>query len=428
MMADMSLGTETERPAGGLTDLSRWMSMPPLTRRRLLRGAGRGGLGLAAAALLAACGADEAPQGSAGSSPSTMPPVAGELTVAQWPLYIDRAKGGHRPTLEAFEAESGIAVDYHERISDNQQFFASLVPIFQAGDGTGWDLITLSDWVVALLVEQGWIEALDWSLLPTVQQNLLPGFRDPAYDPDNAHSVPWQGGVTGIAYYPDLVGGPITAFADLWDPKLAGHVGMLTEMIDTMSLTLLSLGIEAQTATLDDAMKAQERLIEQRDAGIVRQYYGQDYIDDLVNKNTWASMAWSGDVFYWKYLGGVPDLEFVVPAEGGLLWATPLEIPALAEHPHDAHLFMDFFYRPEIAVQVTDWVLYMTPVEGVRELMLSKAEELKGADRAYYETLADSPLLFPPVNLADANLHEYKTFTGAEYERWAEIFEAVKSS
>ena len=393
-----------------------------LTRRQLLRGAGRGGLGLAALAFLAACREDAATPSAGSASPTALPPLAGELSVAQWPLYIDRAKGGHRPTLEAFQAETGIEVSYRERINDNQAFFAQLVPLFQAEASTGYDLIALSDWVVALLSEQGWIESLDWSLLPTVGENLLPAFRDPAYDRDNAHSVPWQGGVTGIAYYPDLVGGQITAFSDLWDPKLEGHVGMLTEMVDTMTLTLLSLGIDPQTATLDDAMKAQERLIEQRDAGIVRQYYGQDYVDDLVNKNTWASMAWSGDIFYWKYIGGAPDLEFVVPEEGGVIWATPLEIPALAEHPRDAHAFMDFFYRPEVALQVTDWVLYMTPVKGVQELMVEKASALKGADRAYYETLAQSPLLFPPDDLAAANLFEYKVFDGAEFERWAEVF------
>jgi spermidine/putrescine transport system substrate-binding protein len=430
MMTGMSFRTDDGTPDRSSLDLARWMSAPPLTRRELLRGAGRGGLGLAAAAFLAACGGDEGSPSAPGSSPSptTLPPIAGELSVAQWPLYIDRAKGGRRPTLEAFQAETGIEVAYRERINDNQAFFAQLVPLLDAGHETGWDIIALSDWVVALLVEQGWIQGLDKSLLPTVGANLLPAFRDPQYDPDNAHSVPWQGGVTGIAYYPDLVGGQITAFSDLWDPKLAGHVGMLTEMVDTMSLTLLSLGIEPQTATLDDAMRAQERLVEQRDAGIVRQYYGQDYIDDLVNKNTWASMAWSGDVFYWKNLGGATDLEFVVPEEGGLLWTTPLEIPALAEHPRDAHLFMDFFYRPEIAVQVTDWVLYMTPVDGVRELMLEKAAELTGAERAYYETLAESPLLFPPEDLSAANLHEYRAYSGEEFERWAEVFEVVTSA
>ncbi len=191
--------------------------------------------------------------------------MAGELSVAQWPLYIDRAKGGRRPSLEAFQRETGIRVDHREIINDNYAFFAKLVPLFEAGEPTGWDIIALSDWVVGLMVERGWLLPLDRSLLPTVDANLLPAFRDPAYDPGNAHSVPWQGGVTGIAYYPELVGGRITAFADLWNPRLEGRVGMLTEMVD-----------------------------------------------------------------------------------------------------------------------------------GVREIMLQKAEELKGADREYYETLANSPLLFPP--------------------------------
>lgn len=407
----------------------------PVSRRRLLRGAGRGALGLGAlGALLAACGeeAERAPgateaSGAPEASP-TLPAVAGELSVAQWPLYIDRAKGGRRPTLEAFEQEYGIEVEYREVINDNQQFFASLVPLFQAGQETGWDLIALSDWVVTRLVRGGWIQELHWDRLPTVDANLLPAFRDPAYDPGNAHSVPWQGGVTGIAYDPNRTGFEIRRIADLWDERLAGHVGMLTEMVDTMSFGLLLLGIDPLEATLDDAVRAQEKLLEQRDAGIVRNYFGQDYIDALVQGNTWASMAWSGDVFYWKYLGGAPDLEFVVPEEGGILWTTPLEIPVLAEHPTDAHLFLDFFYRPEIAVQVTDWVLYMTPVAGVQELMAQKAEEATGGTKRYYETLATSPLLFPPEDPRAANLYQYQALSEEDFLQYAELFSAVMNA
>jgi spermidine/putrescine transport system substrate-binding protein len=400
---------------------------PIISRRDLFRVAGGAGAAAALAALAAGCGDDSDP-GAAPSPSNGLPAVAGELSVAQWPLYIDRAKG-QRPTLEAFERESGIEVTYDETITDNQAFFAKLLPMFEQGRPTGFDLIALSDWVVNLMRGPGWIEPLDRSALPTVQANLLPAFRDPAYDPGNAHSVPWQGGVTGVAYWPDLVpGGEIAAFSDLWDERLAGHVGMMTEMVDTMSLTLLSLGIDPQRATLDDAARAQQRLIEQRDAGIVRQYVGQGYIDDLVNRNTWASMAWSGDIFYYKYLGGADDLEFVVPEEGGMLWTTPLEIPALAEHPADAHAFMDFYYRPEIAVQVTDWVLYMTPVAGVQDLMREKAQRGSDANRRYYETLAESPLLFPPEDLADANLHEYKALDADEFEAYNELFLEVTNT
>lgn len=404
-------------------DLQRWLDRP-LSRRRVLRGAGRGALGMSAlAAFLAACGSEE-PRVRPAQSP-TLPPVAGELSVAQWPLYIDRASGGRRPTLEAFEAEHGVEVSYRERISDNQQFFAQLVPLFQSGQDTGWDLIALSDWVVGLMREQGWIQPLHHDRLGHVRDNLLPAFRDPAYDPSNLYSVPWQGGVTGIAYDPTKTGFEIRRFEDLWDDRLAGHVGMLTEMVDTVSLTLLMQGVEPTDATLDDVDAAVAKLVEQRDAGVVRGYYGQNYTDDMANGNTWATMAWSGDVFFYKYLGGAPDLEFVVPEEGGLIWVTPLEIPAGAQHPTDAHLFMDWYYRPEIAVQVTDWVLYMTPVRGVQDLMREKAATSRGADAAYYETLAESPLLFPPDDPAEANLHQYRAYDGETFQAWAERFGTV---
>jgi spermidine/putrescine transport system substrate-binding protein len=424
-----------EGTSGGIDDMEnrfdRWMQSPPpthsphrLSRRQVLRSAGIGALGLSLASILAAC-ADDAgsPVGSAAAS--TLPPVAGELSVAQWPLYIDRDHGA-RPSLEAFTEESGIDVNYREVIDDNQQFFASLIPFFQAHQVTNWDITALSDWVVNLMRQQDWIEPLDWSALATVDANMLGAFRDPAYDPGNAHSVPWQGGVTGIGYHPDKVpGGKIERFSDLWNPALEGHVGMLTEMVDTMTLTLLMMGVDPQAATIDDAERATEKLIEQRDAGIVRQYVGQGYIDDLVNGNNWASMAWSGDIFYYKYIGGSPDLEFVVPAEGGVIWTGPLQIPAEAEHPADAHAFMDFYYRPDIAAMVTDWVLYMTPVDGVRDIMREKATTLTGADARYYETLADSPLLFPPDDVASANLSLYKAFDGEEFEAYSELFQQV---
>src|SRR4029453_17367389 len=137
---------------GKLTDRSTtWMDRS-FSRWQLLRGAGRGGVGMAAAAFLAACASAEAPA----AAPSTLPPLAHQLAVAQWPLYIDRAKGGHRPTLEAFQSKYDIDVTYREIINDNQEFFAKLVPLFQADQPTGWDLITLSDWVVTRMNRGGW--------------------------------------------------------------------------------------------------------------------------------------------------------------------------------------------------------------------------------------------------------------------------------
>jgi spermidine/putrescine transport system substrate-binding protein len=214
--------------------------------RRVSRRAFLGQAGLAALALAAGCRVSPpARREEEGASP--LPPEAGELVIAQWPLYIDEG------TIPAFEAETDIEVRYREVIADNQEFFATISAQLSEGAPTGWDLTALSDWVVAKMIRLGWLVPLDHSLLPNVRANMGEAFRDPPYDPGNAYSVPWQAGITGIGYNPKLTGRRITHFADLWDPAFAGHVGMLTEMVDTMNLTLLSLGIDPQEATVDDA-------------------------------------------------------------------------------------------------------------------------------------------------------------------------------
>jgi spermidine/putrescine transport system substrate-binding protein len=86
---------------------------------------------------------------------------------------------------------------------------------------------------------------------------------------------------------------------------------------------------------------------------------------------------------------------------------------------------MDWYYRPEIAAQVTDWVLYMTPVDGVQDIMREKAATSTGADQKYYETLSESPMLFPPDDPSTANLHEYHTYDTETYQAWAEKFGTV---
>ena len=102
-------------------------------------------------------------------------------------------------------------------------------------------------------------------------------------------------------------------------------------MVDTMNLTLMSLGVDIQNATDDDVQRAKEKLLQQRDAGIVRQYYGQDYTRALAEGDVWATMAWSGDVLQLQLAN--PDLRFVVPEEGGILWVTPMELLARRSTP-----------------------------------------------------------------------------------------------
>jgi spermidine/putrescine transport system substrate-binding protein len=379
---------------------------------------GQTGAASALAAVLASCGIDSAQEraGSDRDAPRELPPLAHELKIAQWPLYIDKK------TVPRFEQESGIDVTYKEVINDNQEFYGTISEPLAAGKETGWDLIALSDWVVSKMNRAGWLESLDHSLLPSVTSNLGDAFRDPPYDPGNAHSVPWQGGITGIAYNTEFVDSEPTRFEDLWDPSLRGHVGMLTEMVDTMNLTLLTLGVDPQEATVADAARAQERLLEQRDMGIVRGYYGNDYINGLARGDLWASMAWSGDIFWLSQ--DRPEVRFVVPEEGGILWTTPLEMPKGAQHPRDAHAFLDFVYQPQIAANITEWVGYITPVPKVKGILLERARAADKADASFLRGLAESPLVFPSPEI-EAKLHSYKVLSTDEEREWNELFQQV---
>lgn len=392
-----------------------------VTRRDLLRRMGIAAGAMSVTAFLAACGVEgtsengngDAEQEQEGPSLAGREP-AGQLDFANWPLYIDRAKG-KRPTIEDFQEATGIKVNYKEVIDDNESFFGTIREPLANGQAVDWDLIVVTDWLIAKMIRLGYLEELDHELLPRFEANAGQVYKDPSYDPGNTYSVPWQSGITGIGYNPKLTKREITSFEDLFDPAFKGKVGMMTEMRDTMNLTLLGLNVDPQDATVEDAEKAAQKLTEQREAGIVRDYYGNDYADALAREDLWVTMAWSGDVFQLQFDN--PDLQFVVPDEGGILWVDNMAIPKGAEHPVDAHMFMDFVYDPEIAAQIAAWVNYIAPVPAAQDI-------LKQAKDNYTKTVANSPLVFPTPEMEE-RLHHYKDLDEEEEEVWNELFGAV---
>ena len=383
-----------------------------VTRRDLLRWAGRGSLSLGAMAFLAACGVQG--QRRRGPRLEPLPPKAGELQMANWPLYIDKAKG--RPvTAQTFEERFDVDMTYEEVIDDNEAFFGTIREPLAQGEPTGWDLIVVTDWLVAKMVRLGYLEQLHHEELPTATANLADRFRDPGYDPGNRHSFPWAAGITGIGYDVSLTGRELTRVDDLFDPEWAGRVGLFTEMRDTFGLLLLSQDVVPEEATVDDVQRAQQKLLDNRDK--IRGFYGNEYADQLATGSLAVSMAWSGDVFALQQDN--PNLRFAVPDEGAMRWTDNMVIPAGAEHPTDAHLFMDFVYDPRIAANITEWVWYESPVEGVQAVIQEDAQE----DRSL-RALARSELVFPSPEVEE-NLYRYKSLDEEEEQAWNELFQEV---
>lgn len=385
------------------------------TRRDMLRHLTVG----AGALTLVACGTEgTAPPETAEDEETdelTTTEKNGVLNFANWPAYIDKAKG-KSPTIEQFQEASGIKVNYKEVINDNLSFFGTIREPLANGQPTEWDLIVVTDWLIGKMARLGYLETLDHALLGNFEANAGEIYKDPSYDPNNAHSVPWQSGITGIAYNPEITGREITSVEDLFDPAFEGKVGMMTEMRDTMNLVILGAGVDPQDATIDDAEAAQQKLLEQRDKGIVRQYYGNDYVQPLANGDLALTMAWSGDVLG-KTLGANSKIKFIVPEEGGILWVDNMAIPQNAANPIDAHEMMNFVYQPDIAAQMTAWINYISPVPAAQPI-------LQKADDAYTKQVANSPLVFPTPDM-ESRLHSYKNLDEEEEAEWQGLFDEV---
>jgi spermidine/putrescine transport system substrate-binding protein len=390
-----------------------------------------------AGATATAGGSPTATAGSTASASPSVPPtatlpatpqptLAGKVRWDNWPAYMAVDDDGNFPILDAFKEKTGIDWTYDEKINDNSEMFATMEPDLAAGRSVGYDVITPSDWMVAKLIRLGYLQPLDKSLLPNFTANAQELFLNPWYDPGNTYSIPWQSGIVGIGYNAKLTGREITKFDDLLDPAFNGQVGLFSEMIDTMCLTILSMGKECKDATLEDAQAAQQKLLPAAQAGQFEDFYGNDYYDALALGNIALTMAWSGDISQMQ-LNDNPDVKFVVPDTGGLLFVDNMVMPKVVDHPADAYALMDYWYTLDAAVPLTEYIGYYSPVKGVREAIVADAQEYRDAgddeDADYYEQVARDS--FPDQGQLE-NVHEYKQLTTEEDERqWNDLFNEV---
>ncbi|MFF3939884.1 extracellular solute-binding protein [Streptomyces phaeofaciens] len=355
-----------------------------VSRRSVLRALG----GTTALGALAGCGVQAAyvePGERAGADLSA---TDKRLTWANWPLYIDTddADTKKRPTLDAFEKRTGIAVDYVEEINDNDEFFGKISPALMNHQQTGRDLIVISDWMCARFVRLGWVQEMDRSAQPNVTEHLDPLLRSPAFDPGRKYTVPWQSGITGIAYNRRRLGREIRGVADLWSDDLKGRVTLLSGLDEAFALLMQGNGVDVTRWTADDFHTVCDQVEKQVKRGQIRRFTGNDYIKDLSGGDVLACQAYSGDVI--QLQADDPDIEFVVPEEGAELWAESLMIPDLARHKANAERLIDHYYQPEVAAELAAWVNYVCPVPAARDVLASSRD----ADTA---ALAEDPLIFP---------------------------------
>jgi putrescine transport system substrate-binding protein len=362
---------------------------------------------LVLAAGVAACGAKQAP------APVAARPAAEEkvVNVLNWSDYIAPE------TIAKFEAETGIKVNY-DVFDSNEVLETKLLT-----GRTGYDVVVPTDYFLERQAKQGILLALDKTKLPNLK-NIDPAVlkRLEGADPGNRYGVPYAGVVTGIGYNvaklkKALGNVPVDSWAIVFDPKYAAKLKdcgftMLDQEGEIIFSAKLWLGIDSASERQDDLAAAEAMLLKIRP--YVRYFHSSQYINDLANGETCVANSWSGDVLQARdrarEAGKGVELAFAVPKEGALQSFDMLAIPADAPHPDNAHKFIDFLMRADIAADFTKFRKF--PSGNLA------AEKLVDAD------LRADPMVFPPADVV-ARLKPHRaeslTYTRFANRAWTRI-------
>jgi spermidine/putrescine transport system substrate-binding protein len=311
---------------------------------------------------LAACGK------GGGSTPpapaATLPPV---LVYYDW--------GGDMPDsiLKAFTAEYGIEIDY-QTYTSQEEAIANLKA------GRAYDLVVLENQNIPALATAGLLAELNFKNLANFKY-ISPNFRDLAYDPGNRHSIPFNWGTTGMLVNRDLIRRPISRWADLWDDTLPGKIAIWETPRDVIGIALKALGYSANSEDPAELELALSRLVELLPRILFVRGEGSAG-ELLASGQASISIGYAGDLQVAQESGGL--IEYVLPANGTLLWGDNFTIPANSPNQQAAELFLDFILRPQVSAEIANANYYATPNEAA----------LGSIDP---QILAD-PVIFPPNN------------------------------
>ncbi len=335
---------------------------------------------------------------------------------SNWTEYIDTTEDGKsRPTLEAFQKQSGIAVTYTEDYLDNDEFYAKVRPLLEGGKDTGRDVWCSTDWMVARLIRQGYVQKLDLANIPNAK-NLEDSLKNVEFDPGRVYSLPWQSGFAGIGYNLKATGGKKveTMTQLLTDPALKGKVTLLTEMRDTVGLMMMEQGKDISKFTDADFQAAIDVLQQAKDSGQILKFTGNEYTEGLAKGDIAACVAWTGDIVQLQF--DDDKIQYALPEKGFTIWSDNFVIPALAKHKKNAEKLIDYYYDPKVMAQVEAWVNYIAPVKGTKEELVKIDPEL-----------GENPLIVPSADVL-ARAQVFRGLTPAEETKYNKLYSALTTA
>lgn len=319
------------------------------------------------------------------------------LNVFNWSEYVPQ------DVLDQFTKETGIKVVY-TTFDSNEAMYAKLKLL----RGTGYDLVVPSAYFIELLHKDGLLSKIDQKKLDNLHK-LDPTVMHQAFDPENAISIPYMWGLTGMLVNKKYVNpDEITSWNDLKRPEFKGRVLLSDDVRDCFTIALKSLGYSLNTTNEAEIKAAYEWLRELKPS--VRVFDITATKQAFISEEVIAGISWNGDAYI--AMQENPNLVFIYPKDGIPLWLDSFVISSAAAHPENAHAFINFLLRPEIAKRCVTEYSYTSPNLGVKSLLDPE--------------MAQSNVIYPtPENLKNS---EFTLDVGSAlpiYDKYWELFKTA---
>jgi spermidine/putrescine transport system substrate-binding protein len=321
-------------------------------------------------------------------------PAENVLSIFNWSDYIDPE------VLAEFEQKYNVKIKY-DTFDSNESLFAKI----RAGN-PGYDLIVPTGDYVEIMAKLGLLEELDRQNIPNLK-NLDDKFLNYNFDPGNKYSVAYQWGTAGIGYNIKATGSEIDSWTALFDPKYQDRVALIEDLRSVLGIVLIYLGEDPNTTDPATIEKAKNYLVQNKNAiSVFAPDTGQTLLDQ---GEVDLAFEWSGDIF--QVMEENPDLRYVIPKEGSLVWVDTFAIPKNAPHKALAEAFINFTLEPEISARISNYVRYATPNKVALEQGLIAEED------------RNNPAIYPPSEVFERlqYIHDIGKATTLYDDAWTEL-------
>lgn len=242
--------------------------------------------------------------------------------------------------VSQFEKETGITVNF-STYGNNEIMYTKL----KASKNAGYDVIMPSSYFVDRMYKQGMLEKLDKSKLPNFS-HINPELKNPTYDPGNQYSIPFIWGTTGIFVNKKYVNpNTVTDWTSFWNPRFANQLMLLDDSREVFSMALITLGYSANDKNPEHIKAAFEKL--KLLMNNVKVFSTETVVSIIIDEDANLGMAWNGDAY--KASKDNPDVQYIYPKDGFVIWVDNFAIPKYAPHKNAAYEFINYMSRPDIA-------------------------------------------------------------------------------